>query len=283
VHLRRKRFDRADETRHVPLARIDLVELGEAAIGKAVFEPGWRWSTHLKDVVGTESCEVHHVGFVISGRVRIEMNDGASIDLAGGDAFEIPPGHDAWVVGDEPFVTIDFAGDRLFAIGPQTGSQRTFATIVFTDLSGSTEALGRMGDTKWRTLLADHNQAAKAQIERYAGRVIQTTGDGFYLLFASPVDAVRAASALIDVADRYGLVSRAGVHTGEVERNGDDVRGIAVHLAARVLSVARPGTVVTSSTVRDLVSGSGLRFEDLGEFELKGIDGSRRLSALVRD
>ena len=265
------------------MAQIDLVELGEAAIGRAIFEPGWRWSEHVKHIVGTESCEVHHLGYVLSGRIHIEMDDGASLELSAGDAFEIPPGHDAWVIGDEPWVSVDFAGRRLFAKAPTEVSDRTFATIVFTDLSGSTETLGRIGDSRWRTLLAEHNQDARAQIERFGGREIQTTGDGFYLMFDSPVSALRAASAMLDVAGRHGLVARAGVHTGEIERNGDDLRGIAVHLAARVLSVAGPGTVVASSTVRDLVAGSGLHFEDLGEFELKGIDGPRRLAALVRE
>jgi class 3 adenylate cyclase/quercetin dioxygenase-like cupin family protein len=283
VHLRRKRFERSDETRRVPLAQIDLVELGEAAIGRAIFEPGWRWSEHVKEIVGTESCEVHHLGYVLSGRIHIEMDDGASMELSAGDAFEIPPGHDAWVIGDEPWVSVDFAGRRLFAKAPTELSERVFATIVFTDLSGSTETLGRIGDTNWRTLLAEHNQEARAQIERFGGREIQTTGDGFYLMFDSPVSALRAASAMLHVAARHGLVARAGVHTGEIERNGDDLRGIAVHLAARVLSAAGPGQVVVSSTVRDLVAGSGLRFEDLGEFELKGIDGPRRLAALMRE
>ena len=264
----------------MPLAQIDLVEIGEAAIGRAIFQPGWRWSEHVKQIVGTESCEVHHLGYVLSGRIHVQMDDGAAVELGAGDAFEIPPGHDAWVIGDEPWISVDFAGRRLFAKAPTDVSQRIFATIVFTDLVDSTDTLARIGDTSWRTLLAEHNQAARVQIERFGGREIQTTGDGFYLMFESPVNAVRAAAAILDVATRYGMHARAGVHTGEIERNGDDLRGIAVHTAARVLSVAAPDQVAASSTVRDLVAGSGLAFDDLGEFELKGIDGPRRLVAL---
>lgn len=130
--------------------------------------------------------------------------------------------------------------------------------------------------------MADHNQAARAEIERFGGREIQTTGDGFLVLFDSPARAVRCAAAMIDAATAVALTARAGVHTGEVEFQGEEVRGIAVHTAARILAVAQPGEVLISSTVRDLLAGSGLSFEDRGEFELKGLDGRRSLAALVR-
>lgn len=282
MHLRKKRFERADETRTVEKARIELVELGESALGRASFEPGWRWSEHVKPIVGTEACEVHHIGFVVSGHLHVEMTDGASIQLVGGDAYEVPPGHDAWVVGDEPWISVDFAGRRLFAKSPAEVADRSFATIVFTDLSRSTETLRAMGDSAWRALLADHNQDARTEIERYGGREIQTTGDGFLVLFSSPAAAVRGAAAMIQAAGRHGLTARAGVHTGEVEIQGDEVRGIAVHAAARILSFAEPGSVFVSGTVRDVLAGSGLEFAERGEFELRGLEGRRSLAALVR-
>jgi hypothetical protein len=170
MQLRRKRFDRPDEIRRVEKAHIELVELGELTIGRAIFEPGWRWSEHVKPIVGTESCQVHHLGYVVSGHLHIEMTDGASMDVMGGDAFEIPPGHDAWVIGDEPWISVDWAGRRLFAKSPKEISDRVFTTLVFTDLSGSTETLNRLGDTRWRLLLAEHNQAVRAEIERFGGR-----------------------------------------------------------------------------------------------------------------
>jgi hypothetical protein len=113
VELRRKRFDRPDEIRSVEKARIELVELGELAVGRTVFEPGWRWSEHVKPIVGTESCQEHHIGYAVSGHLHAEMTGGASLEVIGRDAFEIPPGHDSWVVGDEPWVSIDWAGRRL--------------------------------------------------------------------------------------------------------------------------------------------------------------------------
>ena len=282
MQLRRKRFDRPDEVRVVEKARVELVELGELAVGRAIFEPGWRWSEHVKPIVGTESCQVHHIGYVMSGHLHVEMTDGASLEVVGGDAFEIPPGHDAWVIGDEPWVSVDWAGRRLFAKSPNEISDRIFATLVFTDLSGSTEMLTRLGDARWRLLLAEHNQAVRTEIERFGGREAKTTGDGFFVLFDSPARAVRGAAAMIDAATANGLTARAGIHAGEVELQGDEVRGIAVHAAARILGVAQPGEVLVSSTIRDLLSGSGLDFVDRGGFELRGLNGFRSLAALVR-
>jgi class 3 adenylate cyclase len=282
VQLRRKRFDRPDEVRIVDKARIELVELGDAAIGHTIFEPGWHWEKHVKPIVGTPTCEVHHLGYVMSGRLHIEMDEGGSIELTAGDVFEVPPGHIAHVVGDEPWISIDFAGRRLFAKSPAEAGERRLATIVFTDLSRSTETLHQMGDTRWRTLLAEHNQAARSQIERFGGREIHTTGDGFLVIFDNPGRAVRGAAAMLDAAAARGLTARAGVHTGEVELVGDDVRGIAVHAAARILAVAEPGQVLVSGTVRDLLAGSELELEDRGEFELRGIEGLKALASLVR-
>ncbi len=282
MQLRRKRFDHPDEVRTVDKARIELVELGELAVGRTVFEPGWRWSEHVRPIVGTESCQVHHIGYVVSGHLRVEMTDGATLDVIGGDIFEVPPGHDAWVVGDEPWISVDYAGRRLFAKSPREESGRVLSTVVFTDLSGSTETLRRMGDSRWRLLMAEHDQVARLEIERFGGREIQTTGDGFLVLFDSPARAVRCAAAMLDAATAVGLTARAGVHTGEVEFQGEEVRGIAVHTAARILAAAQPGEVFLSSTVRDLLAGSGLTFEDRGEFELKGLDGRRSLAALIR-
>jgi class 3 adenylate cyclase len=282
MQLRRKRFDRPDEVRVVEKARVELVELGELAVGRSIFEPRWRWSAHVKPIVGTESCQVHHIGYVMSGHLHVEMTDGASLDVVGGDAFEIPPGHDAWVIGDEPWVSVDWAGRRLFAKSPNEISDRIFATLVFTDLSGSTEMLTRLGDARWRLLLAEHNQAVRTAIERFSGREAKTTGDGFFVLFDSPARAVRGAAAMIDAATTHGLTARAGIHAGEVELQGDEVRGIAVHAAARILGLAQPGEVLVSSTIRDLLSGSGLEFVDRGGFELRGLNGFRSVAALVR-
>ena len=195
---------------------------------------------------------MHHIGYVVSGHLHIEMTDGASLDVMGGDAFEIRP-----VTTRGSSATS--RGSR--STGPAAGSSRSrrrisdriFATVVFTDLSGSTETLNRLGDARWRLLLAEHNEAVRAEIERFGGREVKTTRDGFFVLFDSPARAVRGAAAMIDAAAAHGLTARAG-STPVVELEGDEVRGIAVHAAARILGVARPGEVLVSATVRDLLS-----------------------------
>jgi class 3 adenylate cyclase len=209
------------------------------------------------------------------------MDDGASVDLVGGDVFEIPPGHDAWVVGEEPWVSIDYAGRRLFAQSATGPAQRVLRTVVFTDLSGSTQTVSALGDARWRHLLADHNQAARQAIERHGGREVHTTGDGFLVLFESPAAAVRGAVAMLAAAQRMDLTARAAVHTGEVEMQESDVCGIAVNLAARVLGVAGPGEVLVTGTTRELLDGSDLAFTPRGEFDLRGIEGPRTLFALA--
>ena len=282
MQLRRKRFDKPDETRTFTNGKIDVIQLGELVIGRAVYQPGWRWSEHVKPIAGTESCQFHHVGYVMSGRLRVETDGGASLDVSPGDAFEFPPGHDAWVVGDEPWVSIDYTGRRMFGRAADAdATARVLSTVVFTDLSDSTRIAREMGDGRWAALLADHNQLARVEIERWNGREVATTGDGFLLTFDSPNRAVRAARALVATAGQLGLRSRAGVHIGEVELVGDEVRGIAVHAAARILALATAGEVLVSDTVRDLLAGSGLSFADRGIHELRGLPGSRSLFALV--
>ena len=168
-----------------------------------------------------------------------------------GDVFEVPPGHLAYVVGDEPWTSIDFAGRRLFAKSPEEASARSFATIVFTDLSRSTETAapdGRRALARacWPTTTRPRGR----QIERYQGREIKTTGDGFLVVFDSPGRAVAPPPRCSTPPPAIGLTARAGVHTGEIEVQGDDVRGIAVHAAARILAIAEPGQVLVSGTVQ---------------------------------
>jgi class 3 adenylate cyclase len=148
---------------------------------------------------------------------------------------------------------------------------------VFTDVVGSTERAAELGDARWKELLASHHAVVRAELASYRGREIDTAGDGFFAIFDGPARAVRCAQAMIDAVRSLGLEIRAGVHTGEVEVSRGDVRGIAVHIGARVMSVAGPSEIVVSSTVRDLVAGSGLRFEDGGEHDLKGVPERWRL------
>jgi len=154
------------------------------------------------------------------------------------------------------------------------------ATILFTDLVGSTERLSELGDAAWAGLNASHNEAVRRELARFSGEEIDTAGDGFLALFDGPARAIRCGLAVREALGALGLQVRAGVHTGEVERrSGDKPRGIAVHIGARVMSLGQSGDVLVSATTRDLVAGSGLEFEDRGEHELKGVEGARRVFA----
>jgi class 3 adenylate cyclase len=158
---------------------------------------------------------------------------------------------------------------------------RVLATVLFTDIVGSTEHAAREGDTRWRALLDQHDRMATREVERGRGRVVKHTGDGMLATFDSPARAIRCASACAGAARSIGVEVRAGLHTGEVELRGDDVAGIAVHLAARVAALADAGQVLVSGAVPPLVVGSGIQFESLGEHTLKGIPGEWQVSAAV--
>jgi class 3 adenylate cyclase len=151
------------------------------------------------------------------------------------------------------------------------------ATVLFTDLVGSTKVAAELGDSRWRGLLQKHHALVRRELSRFGGVEIDTAGDGFFASFDGPARAIACARAIVDGVPALGLSVRAGIHTGECERVGEKLAGLAVSIGARVSSAAGPGEVVVSGTVRDLVAGSGFSFEDLGERELKGVPGSWRL------
>ena len=158
---------------------------------------------------------------------------------------------------------------------------RMLATVVFTDLVGSTDKASQVGDACWKDLLERHNATVRAMLARYRGSEVKTTGDGFLATFDGPARAVKCAQAICEAVRPLGLEVRAGCHTGEIELLGADVGGIAVHIGARVAALAGPSEVLVSSTVKDLVAGSGLVFEDRGEHELKGVPERWRLFAAL--
>jgi class 3 adenylate cyclase len=281
--LQRKNFRDPDEVRDIGRGELNIVEIADAAIGRISYEPGWRWSVDIGPRLGATHCEVHHVGVVISGRLQVEMRDGSSLVIGPDDAFEVPPGHDAWVVGDEPFVSIDTVGRRHFGLPVGHAVDRYLATILFVDVVGSTELARRLGDRAWRDLLAEHNAAARRAIDRHRGVEIGTIGDGFVATFNSPAHGVMAARDIHASAGGLDLQVRAGLHTGEVERAGDDVRGIAVHHAARVAAAAAAGEVLVSSATKAMLAGAGIRFEGAGRLELMGIDEPDELYRVVTE
>ena len=163
---------------------------------------------------------------------------------------------------------------------PRSAESRMLTTVLFTDLVGSTAQALTLGDAAWAALLGRHNEAVRRELARFSGEEIDTAGDGFLALFEAPAQAIRCAFAIQKQLGGLGLAVRVGIHTGEVERQpGDKPRGIAIHAGARIMSLAGGGEVLVSETCRDLVAGSGIRFDDRGEHELRGLEGMRRVYA----
>jgi class 3 adenylate cyclase len=195
------------------------------------------------------------------------------VDLPGAD-------HLPWA-GDQDAI-VDEVEEFLTGVRPAAEPDRVLATVLFTDIVGSTTRAVELGDRRWRDLLSNHNAIVRRELERYRGREVKTIGDGFLAMFDGPARAIRCASAVRDGVRGLGLAIRAGLHTGEAELIGDDVGGIAIHIAARVIARARPHEVLVSSTVKDLVTGSGIEFDDRGTHRLKGVPGSWRLFRVRR-
>ena len=280
----RKSLRTPDETTELTRVRQDIVELGDLTVARVVQQPGWRWRTDLQPRVGGEWCQSRHIGVVLSGRARIELEDGTTFDVGPDDVFDIPPGHDAWVLGDEEIVAFEWSGNvRAWAGFTGTSHSRALATMLFTDVVDSTALAARLGDAKWHYLLASHYETARRQIERFRGREVSTTGDGMVATFDGPAAALDAAAGIRAAAVRDDVHVRFGVHVGEVQVVGNDVRGVAVHEAARVMAAAGPDEIVVSEITRSLALAAGLEFEDRGVHELKGLPGEWRLYAYVGD
>lgn len=280
--LQTKNFSKPDQIRQFPTGRCDIVTLDELSIGRFVFQPGWQWSKDVAPIAGTSSCQFRHVGYMLSGSLGVRMEDGTTLTIGPGEAYEIPPGHDAWVVGDEPSCSVEFASAHNYGVPPEDLGERVLATILLSDIVGSTAMIARLGDHAWSKLLLEHNARIRTAIDRYRGREIDTTGDGFLALFNGAAKAVQAAALMDAAVSDLGIRVRIGICTGEVELIGGRARGVAVHAAARVASFAGPGEVFICGTTRDLLDGAGLSFRACGEHELKGLQGARSLFALQR-
>jgi class 3 adenylate cyclase len=280
--LQRKGFGGPDEVRRFPKGIVEIVMLDEIAVSHFVFQPGWQWSTDVGPIAGTETCQHRHVGYTLSGRLAVRMGDGTCLTIEPGDAYEIPPGHLAWVEGDVPWESVEFTSGQAYGKSPEDLGERVLATIVFSDICDSTATLERIGDTEWARVLREHNERIRAVFDRFRGREIATLGDGFLALFDGVGKAVLAAAAMDPAVADLGIRVRTGVHTGDVAIVGGQARGVAVHAAARVAAMAEPGEVLVSGTTRDLLDGSGLAFEFRGNHELKGLSGMRPIYALAR-
>jgi class 3 adenylate cyclase len=206
------------------------------------------------------------------GRYLAEHIAGAKyVELAGTDILY-------WVGDTGPL--LDEIEEFATGVRGGSGAERILSTVLFTDIVGSTNTAAQLGDGRWRDLLDLHDQSVRTQITRFRGREVKTVGDGFVVTFDSPRRAIECAIAIRETLATFDINVRAGIHTGEIEVRGHDVAGMAVHIGARVSALAGPGEVLVSSTVKDLVVGSSIEFNERGEHELKGVPGTWRLYAV---
>ena len=230
--------------------------------------------------IGDQLSTIHKPTLVLNrtGNQIVPLEDSrrAAAAIEGARFVELP-GTDHLVFSEG----IDRLQDEFeeFLVGTRTGADpdRILTTLLFTDIVNSTTRAAEFGDRRWRDLLDQHFDVGRALLERFGGREVETTGDGFFASFDRPVAAVRCAMAMVDAMPELGLQIHAGVHTGEVEVRGPKLGGLAVHIAARVAALAGDSEVLVSSTVKDLLAGSEIAFEDHSEHELKGVPGSWRL------
>jgi pimeloyl-ACP methyl ester carboxylesterase/class 3 adenylate cyclase len=209
--------------------------------------------------------DVHH------GRYYAEHIPGAKyLELPGDDHW--------WWVGDSDPI-VDAIEEFLTGSPARSGDERVLKTVLFTDIVGSTARAAELGDHRWKELLDAHDDAVRRQLARFDGEAVNTTGDGFLAAFDGPARAIHCSQAIAVDAGAIGLDVRSGLHTGECEQRGGDLAGIAVHIGARVAALAGAGEVLVTSTVRDLVAGSGIDFADRGQHDLKGVPGSWQLLA----
>jgi pimeloyl-ACP methyl ester carboxylesterase len=205
--------------------------------------------------------------------IASRMPSAEFVELPGGD-------HLPWA-GDQDVLTNHLEAFVRQVRGSMDVADRVLATVLFTDIVESTQKAATLGDAAWKALLARHDEFARREVERFRGRYVNTTGDGLLATFDGPARAVRCAQAIAEATKPLGLEVRAGCHTGEIELEGDDIRGLAVHIGARVAAKANAPEICVSSTVKDLTAGSGLIFEDMGEHVLKGVPDQWHLFKVV--
>jgi class 3 adenylate cyclase len=245
-------------------------------------EMSWRaeaaWAVDLRPALG--SVQAPTLFLYRQGLRNAALIPDDAQHIKGAKVVELP-GHDFLFFAGDSGPMLDAIEEFLTGHLPAHHSDRVLATVLYTDIVGSTEYMAQVGDRRWKELLAAHDALVQAEVERFRGRMVKSTGDGVLATFDGPGRAIRCACAIRDAVRSLGVDVRAGLHSGEIELRGDDVAGMAVHIGARVSALAGAGEVFVSSTVKDLVAGSGIGFEDRGEHELKGVPGSWKIYAVA--
>jgi class 3 adenylate cyclase len=214
-----------------------------------------------------------------SGGLDVIIGNGRYLaeHIPGARFVELPGDSSPWVASTD---VVDEIEEFLTGTRRPVEPDRVLATVLFTDVVGSTERAATLGDRGWRKLLDAHDRALRSELERSRGREVKSTGDGFLATFDGPARAIRCAVSMVSAARTFGIEIRVGLHSGECEVRGTDVGGLSVHIGARVAAIAGPSEVLVSSTVKDLVIGSGIQFQDRGVHALKGVPGEWRLFAV---
>jgi class 3 adenylate cyclase len=233
----------------------------------------------VRDVVPTVSVPTLIVHRTDDKVCHVENARWLSQNIAGAKYVELPGvDHIPWIEG---YDILDEIQEFLTGVREPAEPDRVLATVLFTDIVGSTAQARELGDRRWRDLVEEHHSFVRQQLGRFRGTEIDTAGDGFFATFDGPARAIRCGRSIVEGVPQLGLQVRAGVHTGEVELAGEAVRGIAVHTGARVAALAGPGEVFVSGTVKDLIAGSEITLTDRGVHELKGIPGEWRVFAVA--
>jgi class 3 adenylate cyclase len=265
-----------------PLGETHQVRLAGTVISRIVLQPGWTWLEHAQATAGTKSCELYHRGVVVAGRFGVRTDAGEEHVIGPDHVFDIAPGHITWVDGDDELVMLDWAGGAGFGVEPGHGDLRVMKTMLFTDIVDSTGQAQRRGDVAWRRTLNMHDDVVRSVLISFGGQEMGTAGDSFLVLFDSAEWAIRCALALIDALGAIGISIRAGIHSGEVILADEQVRGVAVHVAARIVAAAAPGEVLVSAVTRELAEGGqGLAFGARGRHQLKGVEREHELFAVT--
>ena len=259
------------------LGETQQVRLAGTVISRITLQPGWSWLKHAQALAGTPSCELYHRGVVLRGRFGVRADDGREVLIGPDQVFDIRPGHVTWVEGPDEVVMLDWAGGAGFGVEPGTGL-RSIATILFTDIVDSTGRAERRGDLAWQQTVDMHDSVVRTVLAGFGGREVNTAGDSFLVLFDSADRAIRCGVALVGALAAIGIAIRVGVHSGEIVQANEQVRGLAVHVAARIVASAAPGEVLVSGVTRDLAEGGrGLTFESRGRHRLKGVEREQEL------
>jgi class 3 adenylate cyclase len=263
-----------------PAFRVWFDRAGNLGATPAMARAWWAavWETDVRSVlpqIRVATLIIQHTDIFVGvehGRYLAEHVPGARyVELPGVDTLY-------WVGDTGPM--LDEIEEFLTGFRGDSGAERILATVLFTDIVGSTDRAAQIGDGPWRDLLDRHDQSVRVQIERFRGRVVNTVGDGFVATFDGPRRAIECALAIRDTLKAFDIDVRAGIHTGEIEIRGDDIAGLAVHIGARVSARAGPGEVFVSGAVPPLLAGSGVEFTDRGEHELKGVPAKWRIFAV---